>query len=61
MTGYPTSEPRQAEAALPPLLKTRSVAVLAARTDPGYHDAVNVQGDTEGVTFVSLRNELELL
>lgn len=61
MTGCPTSQPRQAEAALPALLKTWSVAVLAAGADPGYDDAVHVQGDTEGETSVSLRNKLELL
>lgn len=61
MTGCPTSQPRQAEAALPALLKTRSVAVLAAGADPGYSHAVHVQGDTEGEASVSLRKKLELL
>lgn len=61
MTGHPTSQPRQAEAALPALLKARSVAVLAAGADPGHNHAVHIQGDTEGETSVSLRNKLELL
>lgn len=61
VTGYPTSQPNQPEAALPALLKAGGIAVLAARTEPGHHDAVNVQGDAERETSVSLRDKLELL
>lgn len=60
MTGHPTSQPRQAEAALPALLKTRSVAILAAGADPGHNDAIHIQGDAEGEASVSLRNKLKL-
>lgn len=61
VTGYPTSQPNQPEAALPALLEAGSIAVLAARTEPGHHDAVNIQGDAERETSVSLRDKLELL
>lgn len=60
-TGDPTSQPNQPEAALPALLKARGIAVLAAGTEPGHHDAIKVQGDAERETSVPLRDELELL
>lgn len=61
VAGQPTSQPGQSEAALPALLEAGSVAVLAAGTDSGHHDAVNVQRSTEGEASVPLRDELELL
>lgn len=61
VTGYPTSQPNQPEAAPPALLKAGGISVLAARTEPGHHDAVTVQGDAERETSVSLRDKLELL
>lgn len=61
VTGDPTGQPNQPKAALPALLKAGSIAVLAAGTEPGRHDATNVQGDAERETSVPLGDKLELL
>lgn len=61
VTGDPTSQPNQSEAALPALLEAGGVAILTARTEPGRHQSINGQGDAEWETSVSLRDKLELL
>lgn len=61
VTGYPTSQPSQSEAAPSALLEAGSVAVLTAGAEPGHHDAVNVQRDAKRISSVSLRHKLELL
>lgn len=61
VTGDPTSQPNQSETALPALLEARGVAVLTARTEPGHHQSIDVQGDAEWETSVPLRDKVELL
>lgn len=61
IAGFPATQSDQSETALAALLKAGSVTILTAWAYSTGHYSIDVEGGTEWVAKVSLRNKLELL